>query len=138
MKLITFGCSWTKGIGITYEKGMSEEEFKKGGLFRTNHNLMNQYSFRGILSKRLGFENINHASGGSSNQRQERLATEYFNTHSLEDTVVLWGITSIVRNEIPIDGERRNIMYSNTDSQVRYHYEHFYDCLLYTSDAADE
>ena len=127
MKLITFGCSWTKGIGITYEKGMSKEEFKKGGLFRTNQNLMNQYSFRGILSKRLGFENINHASGGSSNQRQERLATEYFNNHSTEDTVVLWGITSIVRNEIPIDGERRNIMYSNTDSQVRYHYEHFYD-----------
>ena len=129
MKLITFGCSWTKGIGITYEKGMSEEEFKKGGLFRKNHNLMNQYSFRGILSKRLGFENINHASGGSSNQRQERLATEYFNTHSLEDTVVLWGITSIVRNEIPIDGERRNIMYSmySNDSHARYHYEHFYD-----------
>mgnify|MGYP003136488568 CR=1 FL=1 len=129
MKLITFGCSWTKGIGITYEKGMSKEEFKKGGLFRTNQNLMNQCSFRGILSKRLGFENINHASGGSSNQRQERLATEYFNTHSLEDTVVLWGITSIVRNELPIDGERKNFMYSNVhnDSHVRYHYEHFYD-----------
>ena len=129
MKLITFGCSWTKGIGITYEKGMSKEEYEKGKLFRKNENLMNQCTFRGILSKRLGFENINHASGGSSNQRQERLATEYFNTHSLEDTVVLWGITSIVRNEIPIDGERRNIMYSmySNDSHARYHYEHFYD-----------
>ena len=133
MKLVTFGCSWTKGVGIPYEKGMSKEEYLKVRSSSVKNlddpiwDLMNQYSFRGILSKRLGFENINHASGGSSNQRQERLATEYFNNHSTEDTVVLWGITSIVRNEIPIDGERRNIMYSNTDSQVRYHYEHFYD-----------
>ena len=124
MKLITFGCSWTKGIGIPYEKGMSKEEYKK---VSKNENLMNKHSFRGILSERMNFENINYASGGSSNQKQERLATKYFNTHSPEDTVVLWGITSIVRNEIPIDGERRNIMYSNNDSHVRYHYEHFYD-----------
>mgnify|MGYP001198049167 CR=1 FL=1 len=125
MKLLTFGCSWTKGVGIPYEKGMTKEQYLE--VRSSRWDLMNKHSFRGILSKRLGFENINHASGGSSNQRQERLATEYFNNHSTEDTVVLWGITSIVRNEIPIDGERRNIMYSNTDSQVRYHYEHFYD-----------
>ena len=124
MKLITFGCSWTKGVGIPYEKGMSKEEYKK---VRKNENLMNKHSFRGILSERMNFENINYASGGSSNQRQERLATKYFNTHSPEDTVVLWGITSIVRNELPIDGERRCIMYSDNDSHVRYYYEHFYD-----------
>jgi len=29
MKLITFGCSWTKGVGIPYEKGMSKEEYLK-------------------------------------------------------------------------------------------------------------
>ena len=133
MKLVTFGCSWTKGVGIPYEKGMTKEEYLKvrsssiKNLDDPIWDLMNKHSFRGILSERLGFENISFASGGSSNQRQERLATEYFNNHSTEDTVVLWGITSIVRNEIPIDGERRNIMYSNTDSQVRYHYEHFYD-----------
>ena len=127
MKLITFGCSWTKGIGITYEKGMSEEEFKKGGLFRKSQ-FLDQYSFRGILSKRLGFENINHASGGSSNQRQERLATEYFNNHSTEDTVVLWGITSITRNELTINGIRKNFHYGNDlDEYQRYYVDHFYD-----------
>ena len=125
MKLITFGRSWTKGVGIPYEKGMSKEEYLK--VRSSRWDLMNKHSFRGILSERLGYENINYASGGSSNQRQERLATEYFNTHSLEDTVVLWGITSITRNEMPIDGELRNFMYSNKDSHVRYHYEHFYD-----------
>tara|TARA_B000000557_G_C20698323_1_gene410470 strand:- start:138 stop:848 length:711 start_codon:yes stop_codon:yes gene_type:complete len=125
MKLITFGCSWTKGVGIPYEKGMSKEEYLE--VRSSRWDLMNKHSFRGILSERLNLENINYASGGSSNQRQERLATEYFNTHSHEDTVVLWGITSIIRNELPIDGELRNIMYSDNNSHARYYHEHFYD-----------
>ena len=28
MKLITFGCSWTFGIGANYEKGMSREQYE--------------------------------------------------------------------------------------------------------------
>ena len=135
MKLITFGCSWTKGIGIPYEKGMSKKEYLE--VRRTQEDVMDKHSFRGILSERLGFENINFATGGSSNQRQERFATEYFNTHSPEDTVVLWGITSIGRNEVMIDGERYNIKGGSNQfhewrkpklrSHVRYYYEHFYD-----------
>ena len=125
MKLITFGCSWTKGVGIPYEKGMSQEEYLE--VRSSRWDLMNKYSFRGILSERLNLENINYASGGSSNQKQERLATIYFNTHSPEDTVVLWGITSIGRNELTIDGELSNIMYTYDDPRVRYYYEHFYD-----------
>ena len=125
MKLITFGCSWTKGVGIPYEKGMSKEEYLK--VRSSRWDLMNKHSFRGILSERLGYENINYASGGSSNQRQERLATEYFNNHSTEDTVVLWGITSITRNELWIDGKLRNIMYSDDDSHARYYNKHFYN-----------
>ena len=125
MKLITFGCSWTKGVGIPYEKGMSREEYLK--VRSSRWDLMNKYSFRGILSERLGFENISFASGGSSNQRQERLATEYFNTNSPEDTVVLWGITGVGRNELMIDGKLENIMYTYNDPHVRYYHEHFYD-----------
>ena len=73
MKLLTFGCSWTKGVGIPYEKGMSKEEYLE--VRSSRWDLMDKHSFRGILSERLGYENINYASGGSSNQRQERLAT---------------------------------------------------------------
>ena len=134
MKLITFGCSWTKGVGIPYEKGMSKEEYLKvrsssiKNLDDPIWDLMNKHSFRGILSERLGFENISFASGGSSNQRQERLATEYFNNHSTEDTVVLWGITSITRNELTINGIRKNFHYGNDlDEYQRYYVDHFYD-----------
>ena len=107
MKLVTFGCSWTLGIGIPYEKGMSKEEYLK--VRSSRFDLMDKHSFRGILSERLNLENINYASGGSSNQKQERLATKYFNTNSTEDTVVLWGITSIGRNELTINGERTHL-----------------------------
>ena len=146
MKLITFGCSWTKGVGVPYEKGMSKEEYLevRSSSNRNNpyiqlmgaENLgdpiwdqMNKYSFRGILSERLNMQNINYASGGSSNQRQERLATEYFNTHSFEDTVVLWGITSITRNELTINGKRENFHLGGNElnEYQRYYIDHFYD-----------
>ncbi len=131
MKLITFGCSWTKGIGVHYTEGMSREEYEKGT--KNLKELRDQLSFRIHLAERLGAENINFSTGGSSNQRQERLATEYFNSfvddpnNFLEDTVVLWGITSIGRNELTIDGELKNFMYGAKDDRIRYYHEHFYD-----------
>ncbi len=127
MKLVTLGCSWTDGVGVHYTKGMSREEYEKGRKNSVEKELRDKLSFRIHLSDRLGYTNINLSSGGSSNQRQERLATEYFNTNSLEDTVVLWGITSIVRNEVPIDGELKNFMYASKSDIIRYYYEHFYD-----------
>lgn len=127
MKLVTFGCSWTAGVGLPYEKGMSREEYRAVRFSRED--LMDKHSFRGILSERLDMENVNHAEGGSSNQKQERLATEYFNQNSTEDTVVLWGITAITRNELPIDGKRTNFLLEDTRKldPVRYYYEHFHD-----------
>ena len=132
MKLVTFGCSWTKGVGIPYEQGMSREKYEE---VRSSINapperwdMMNKLSFRGILSERLNLENINYASGGSSNQLQERYATEYFNQHISKDTVVLWGITSITRNELTINGQRKNFHYGkDLDEYQRYYVDHFYD-----------
>ena len=80
---------------------------------------MDKYSFRGILSERLGYTNINFSCGGSSNQRQFRFAREYFNHNSKEDTVVLWGITSVARNEIVIDGVWRNFLYTQPTQFVK-------------------
>ena len=132
MKLVTFGCSWTKGVGIPYEKGMSREKYEE---VRPSVNapqerweMMNKLSFRGILAERLNMQNINYSSGGSSNQLQERFATEYFNQHISKDTVVLWGITSITRNELTINGIRKNFHYGNSlDKYQQYYVDHFYD-----------
>ena len=127
MKLITFGCSWTKGIGIPYEKGMPKKEYLE--VTRTQQDVMDKHSFRGILSERLNFENINYARGGTSNQAQERLATKYFNTHPPEGRVVLWGITSILRNELFVRSKGRtcNIFFSDDDSHAKYYRDNFFD-----------
>jgi len=101
-KLITFGCSWTYGIGVGYTDGMPEKEYE---LICTDEELDNRYSFRGLLSSELNLENLNFSEGGSSNQKQFRLAREYFTSKDFEKTnkneiIVLWCITSTARNEL--------------------------------------
>lgn len=101
-KLITFGCSWTYGIGVGYTDGMSEKEYE---LICTNKELDDRYSFRGLLSSELNLENLNFSEGGSSNQKQFRLAREYFTSKDFDSTnkneiIVLWCITSTARNEL--------------------------------------
>tara|TARA_B100000925_G_scaffold89582_1_gene64755 strand:+ start:736 stop:1479 length:744 start_codon:yes stop_codon:yes gene_type:complete len=138
MKLVTFGCSWTRGIGTFYHEGMTREEYRiiTDTKDPESFALQDVYSFRILLAERLGAENINFSQGGSSNQKQERHAIEYFNQNSPEDTVVLWGITSLVRNEHPINGKLQNYMYSTrqhdkwpqeTIDAIAYHYDHFFD-----------
>jgi hypothetical protein len=101
--LITFGCSWTYGVGVNYELGMSKPIFKTRAW---NDELARLHSFRGILSSRYNLDNINFASGGSSNQMQFRLAENFFGSSEFQsyrnqykEIVVLWGITSVMRNE---------------------------------------
>lgn len=104
---ITFGCSWTYGVGCNYlfdNPPMTKEEFKKNAW---NTELANQYSFRGILSRKYNLTNINFSAGASSNQKQFRLAKEFFMSpkynelvNEYDKIVVLWGITSTARNEL--------------------------------------
>jgi len=93
MRLITFGCSWTFGCGV------DEKD-----------------TFRSLLTERLGFlENINHAIKGSSNQKQERLATEFFTRDNIQKgDVVLWGITSTARDEVYLNtkGDYYNFLFN--------------------------
>ena len=118
--LITFGCSWTYGVGVGYRPGMS---------LRNNNfwdkALADSLSFRGIISKKLDFTNKNFSLGGSSNQKQFRLAKEYFGSNEFDrdrkqydSIVVLWGITSIYRNELytNLTDETINFLYSYPDS----------------------
>ena len=116
MNLVTLGCSWTWGIGCGYSKGETLGEYKKH--YRDSE-VAKKYSFRAILSERHGYINHNLSRGGSSNQKQLRMATEYFTERPKEKTVVLWGITSTARNEIYLTKEKRrkNVSY-NTNYEV--------------------
>jgi hypothetical protein len=118
--LITFGCSWTYGIGVNYDNSMRNDQ-PSWEVNSWDKAVCDQLSFRGILSQRYGFRNINFSKGGSSNQCQFRLATEFFNSKKLQSLqnggtkiVVLWGITSTARNEVFLSDENKifNFMYN--------------------------
>ncbi len=97
-KLITFGDSWMKGVGVDYQDGMSEDQY-----FAVKSK-ESENCFRNLLSTRLNLENINCSEGGSSNQKQFRRGLKtFFGNNQIEtdkDDIVLWGITSVYRTEL--------------------------------------
>ena len=97
--LVTFGDSWVYGVaaGYTYKNPISKEVYREK---RVSDEFLN-CSFRILLAKKLGVKNINFSAEGSSNQKQFRLASEYFlkDKNDLKNGIVLWGITSVYRNE---------------------------------------
>ena len=95
MKLVTLGCSWVYGTGSKYDSDNpdSAEEYDKYFSIRDQKN-----SWRNLLSEEYKLENINLSRGGSSNRSQFRRATEFFSED--EESVVLWGITAICRDEL--------------------------------------
>lgn len=102
--LVTLGCSWVYGVGSAYDPTNPTTDRQEYFKIAWNDSLNDKYSFRGILSEKYNLTNINLASGGSSNQRQFRLAKEFFMSDryaEIKDTkiIVLWGITSTARNE---------------------------------------
>lgn len=94
------------------------------------------HSFRGMLCAKFGWDNINFAQGGSSNQKQFRLAKQFFSSdrfnrlqRSQIPCVVVWGITSTARNEIWSTGlgELTNIKYAQNSPESRWLATHTYD-----------
>jgi hypothetical protein len=136
--LITFGCSWTYGVGVGHEPGMSLDEYKA---IAWKGNICSQLSFRGLLSKKYGFKkNINFSQGGSSNQLQFRLAKEFFPSDEFkklqskfDQIIVLWGITSTARNELYFNScnHPENFFYSydmpEAKVMTKYFYNHEYE-----------
>ena len=117
--LITFGCSWTYGVGVGYNTVMDSEQYKKIGW---NQDICDSLSFRGLLSEKYFLKNKNFSSGGSSNQRQFRLAREFFSSRRFKELqnnydkiLVLWGITSTARNEVwsTEQNQLQNFFYSD-------------------------
>lgn len=127
--LLTLGCSWTEGVGVSYKPGMSRDEYQK--IWKQD---CDQYSFRSLISNYLGFKNINFAQAGSSNQRQFRLARDFFIDQSYnryDKIIVLWGITSTARSEM-YDNQKKeyeNFFYHEREPWVlaRMLLKHSYD-----------
>lgn len=102
--LVTLGCSWVYGVGSAYDPTRSSLDTREYHKIAWDDSLNDIHSFRGILSRKYNLNNINFSFGGSSNQRQFRVAKEFFMSDEfaeIKDTkiIVLWGITSTARNE---------------------------------------
>jgi hypothetical protein len=102
--LITFGCSWVKGVGTCYTPGMTADDYNKC-VWDEKFSEVN--SFRIHISNKLHLFNINFAEAKSSNQRQFRYAKQFFTSDQFNSLraekkpiYVLWGITSTARNEL--------------------------------------
>ena len=99
-KLVTLGCSWVKGVGAKYSCNNPDDE----STYLSYRSITNQnapYAWRTLLAKKYNLEQHNIAQGGSSNKTQFRRATEYFNeVENPKDVIVLWGVTSIHRDEL--------------------------------------
>jgi hypothetical protein len=119
--LITFGCSWTFGVGVGYQYGQNEKEYLD---IAWDKSTCDTKSFRGILSKNFGLDNKNFAHGGSSNQAQFKYAKKYFGSSDFlqdqktyEKIVVLHAITSTARN-VFFDVQ------SKSEAHLKYYYPH--------------
>lgn len=135
--LITFGCSWTYGVGAGWQAEQDRIAYTN---LAWNTDLCYQLGWRGQLCNKLGFKNLNFSSGGSSNQKQFRLATEFFSTShwqkirdKYQKIKVLWGITSTARNEIYDLKENMLQSFSYTEQSdigkffLMHSYNHDYD-----------
>jgi hypothetical protein len=132
--LITLGCSWTFGVGVGYTQNLGRAEYKS---IAPDIDLCNTLSFRGILSAKYNLVNKNLSEGGSSNQKQFRLAKMFFSSDKFkkiqkefDQITVLWGITSTARNELFFieDRQLRSFFYSENSqlakSLVKFSYDH--------------
>jgi hypothetical protein len=131
--LITFGCSWTYGVGVNYQSGMSQKEWHSKAW---DSDICDSLSWRGLLSKKFNFCNLNYAQGGSSNDKQFRSATEFFGSQKylelrekFDKIIVIWGITSTARTELwsILHGRYYNFFLSENDNFSRFIAKYCYD-----------
>jgi len=100
--LITFGCSWTYGIGAGYKEGMSESYYTEN--IRWSHELCYENSWRKLVLEHFDIKGLNFSVGGSSNLRQFKTARNFFISDEwkklksdYDNIVVLWGLTTTER-----------------------------------------
>lgn len=131
--LITFGCSWTFGVGAAWQRWHDLDQYNA---VAWDQDLCFQQGWRGKLCARLGCQNVNFSKGGSSNQKQFRRATEFFSSPQWQrlrtqyhNIKVLWGITSTARNELYCleRGYLWNFFYHKPSDHSRFFLMHSYD-----------
>ena len=112
---------------------MSEKDFKSEAWKRE---ICDQFSWRGLLCDQFNFSNLNFSCGGSSNQKQFRLAVEFFGSDryqavikQFDKIIVIWGITSTARNELwSCDhNDYYNFFYSKDDVFSRFMVENSFN-----------
>ena len=136
--LVTFGCSWTAGIGSWYDPDkhikMSMEEYDQYQNKGEGRQLKNEYCFRTILARKHNYVNKNFSKPASSNSKQFRKAEQYFNTDDYkkyDNVIVLWGLTSTARMELWNLKDKKYKSHFMTDDRQdlntilrKYHYDH--------------
>lgn len=107
---------------------MAKTEFWKDAW---NQSICDAYSFRGLISRNGGFDNLNFSKGGACNQSRFRLAENFFCSPKFNlyqekyDSIhVLWGITSLSRGEfyIPARKKMETILYAQDKSAFIKHF----------------
>ena len=130
---VTFGCSWTFGVGVGWHPTQTSKEYNETAW---NTDIASTYSFRGLLSNRYGFVNKNFSVGGSSNQHQFRLAKLFFTSSEFkrlqiefDQIIVLWAITATDRNELYLIDKQyiTNFSYSDGRPESKAILTYFYD-----------
>ena len=97
-RLLTLGCSWVKAIGASYDntKKYTRDEYRKFSF----DNEQRKYSFTTLLCKKYKLDHVDISAGGAANNSQARKLKRYLLANDLNDTIVMWGITSIYRDEM--------------------------------------
>ena len=134
--LITFGCSWTRGMGSWYDKELSYEDYYSRVRDKTMSPEVqyHEYAFRTVLAKRHAYQNIDLSACASANAKQFRLAEEYFNKDDykkFDKVIVLWGITSTARMDMWSNKKKKyfNLLLTKDDIDLsniirEKHYDH--------------
>jgi hypothetical protein len=128
--LVTFGCSWTYGVGAYYtdndvtnlEKDTTPPSSGPGKFWDLSE--IEPYAFRTLLSRKFNLENINYSEGGASNDYnfytfETIMGDKNRREQFLSSTpIVLWGITStarIFRNDVE-DNRYKNFHLRDSNS----------------------
>jgi len=123
--LLTFGCSWTFGEGSGYEDWMNEKEYEK---IRENEKICYENGWRKRVIEHFDIDHINFGEPGSSNDRQFRLAKQFFASKKFEEIytsykkiIVLWGITATNRYDFWCKDTNRyeKILLNNSEIDVK-------------------
>lgn len=114
--LITFGDSWTFGEGSAYKDGMNQPQYEQ---IQHDPDLCWENGWRKRVVEHFDFDHINFAIGGSSNDKQFRVAKKFFTSKKFKEIYqqkqkiyVLWGTTSVNRYDFWV--------------KDRYRYEHIF------------